>query len=386
MLALQDAAAELRRIAFDPSATLLDLLRIVFAFSALWLFVFTIAAWILRRITRDAPWLRAAIERDYERSTKEMYEQMGIKTTKEEAMVMLMNDWAPMQVIAIQHLAGSLLCVPSILGIGDPSWASSLAVLGVLSEMGWEIEHACEMVYTRLFTPGGEKKVPNGLVVIIIFHHSLTCILGLPMVLHYRELKALHWLCFNLQLGGAIIVVIEYSKFLDVSRPRDLAQFKALNLLLVLFSFWTRGLHWFYLCGEVILTWYQDKNWTFMAVGSPPILLFTLFNVLCNVIPMFKRWRKFRHVVAEYEAVPSDAPMKMRRQSTMNLEAAVAELLAEEEKDPFDRVQDFLESLERPDRKIERRATMPPKRGRRGSVNQMMKMQSVPAHKWMKED
>ena len=78
MLALaHDAFAELRRSAFDNEAALPDLLRIVLAFSVLWLFVFTIAAWILRRLTRDAPWLRAAIERDYERSTKEMYEQMG---------------------------------------------------------------------------------------------------------------------------------------------------------------------------------------------------------------------------------------------------------------------------------------------------------------------
>ena len=65
---------------------------------------------------------------------------MGIEVTKEQYIENGMNDWPFMQVMVIQHFAGAMLCVPSLVGWGSVEWSSSIAALGILSEMGWELE------------------------------------------------------------------------------------------------------------------------------------------------------------------------------------------------------------------------------------------------------
>ena len=74
----------------------------------------------------------------------------------------MMRDWP--NIITLQHATGAMFCVPSLLGLGDASWASSLTCLGCLSEFGWEMEHTAEIAYTRLIKENGEKKCPNLLV------------------------------------------------------------------------------------------------------------------------------------------------------------------------------------------------------------------------------
>ena len=134
-----------------------------------------------------------------------------------------------------------------------------------------------DVIYKRYFTPDGKVRVPNIMMVIFIFHHSLTCSMGMPMILRYRSLRALHWLSFDLQLGGAVFEIAEYSKLLDIRKPNEMRQFKICNFVLFVFMSWTRFFHWTYLCGSILLTFYRDENWSFFAAGIFPILIFSLF-------------------------------------------------------------------------------------------------------------
>ena len=115
------------------------------------------------------------------------------------------------------------------------------------------------------------------------------------------------------------------------------------------------------------------------------MLLFTVFSAVFIVIPTHKRFMKFISVSAEYESLPSDAPIETRRQSIMNLQDAIDELLMEETDMTMvldRRVGEFLDSLEQEDRaKLERRRSMPTIRTRRVSTR-LMKTFSVPDHAW----
>ena len=170
-----------------------------------------------------------------------------------------MRDWPDLLVVSVQHLTGTIFCVPSLLGLGDASWASSLACLGCLSEAGWEVENIAEIICVRLFTKHGKNKYPNLLILFVVFHHSLTTSLGLPMVLYYRDLWIFHQLVFDLQLAGATLLVLEYTKLLDISQTNDLRKFKMCNFLMLVFAIWSRLVHWVYLSVYMILTWYHDK-------------------------------------------------------------------------------------------------------------------------------
>ena len=189
-----------------------------------------------------------------------MLAELMITMNKEEFITWAMNDWPRMQAIYIQHLIGSFFCIPSILGIGDPNFASSLAICGVLSEMGWELQDAAEMLFVRAFYKNGKAIWPDAIVLIFLVHHSLTTILGVPMVLYYRENKSLHWLCFNLQFAAAIALAVgEYTKLLDLSIPSSLRRFIV-----------------------------QYQAWIFLSLGVVLSSLFTLFSYACCIKPYSK--------------------------------------------------------------------------------------------------
>jgi hypothetical protein len=188
-----------------------------------------------------------------------------------------------MQSIYLQHFIGSLFCIPSILGIGDPSVASSLAVCGVLSEIGWELQDMIDILLTRLFNKEGKKIFPNVIVVILLVHHSLASGLGIPVILYYRHHRTLHWLCFDLQAAaGLALSITEITKLLDITNPKHMRLFKALNFIAFVTMVWTRLIHWTYLTASLFVTWYNDKEWVFLFFGVLISGVFTLFNyVLC---------------------------------------------------------------------------------------------------------
>ena len=223
-------------LAFKEDATVAELFILAGAFALFWLVFFNLARPLLHRLTKDSPWLRAACERDFERTGREHMAAWGIVATKEEAVAWMMQDWARQQPVMLQHLVGALLCVPSVFRLSsDASWTSSLAALGVLCELGFEMMDTVEVVCKRLFK--GAKEVPNSHLLFLAFHHGLTSVLGIPMIVHYRTLVPLHWLCFDLQIVAASVVVTEYGRMLDLKKAGDLLQFKIINfIMLVLVS------------------------------------------------------------------------------------------------------------------------------------------------------
>ena len=65
-----------------------------------------------------------------------MCQALRVKWTRQRYIEIMLNDWPKMQGIYLQHFIGGALCLPAVLGYTD-SWATNLACLGVLSEMGW---------------------------------------------------------------------------------------------------------------------------------------------------------------------------------------------------------------------------------------------------------
>eukprot|EP00581_Thalassiosira_minuscula_P019389 CAMPEP_0183715610 /NCGR_PEP_ID=MMETSP0737-20130205/9758_1 /TAXON_ID=385413 /ORGANISM="Thalassiosira miniscula, Strain CCMP1093" /LENGTH=307 /DNA_ID=CAMNT_0025944721 /DNA_START=419 /DNA_END=1342 /DNA_ORIENTATION=+ len=248
--------------------------------------------------------------------------------TKEECIAWSMNDWPRMQCILLQHLAGSLLCIPSLFGIGDPSVASSLAICGVLSEIGWELQDMIEILFVRAFFKNGKAIWPDAIVIVFLVHHSLSTILGLPMILYYRSNRSLHWLCFDLQFAAAMALWVgEYTKLMDITNPSKLRQFKVLNFIACVTMLWTRVIHWTYLCFDLYITWWQDEAYTFLSIGILVSIGFTAFSYIACVKPFCRNFVKFLHVSEIYEKLPTNAAPEKRRSSVVQLDQAMADLL-----------------------------------------------------------
>mmetsp|Transcript_35614 Transcript_35614/g.47828 ORF Transcript_35614/g.47828 Transcript_35614/m.47828 type:complete len:304 (-) Transcript_35614:501-1412(-) len=269
-------------IAFNENATAQELICLVIFFSVFWAVTFSTIVIIVLPLVYDKPWLRVVSERDYERSAKKDLADLGYHMTKEEFIHWHMTFWPQTQAIALQHLFGAVICLPAILNIGDPKVCSSLVCVGILSEMGWEIQDLLKIFYKRLFTPTGKVEVPDFLFSMMVFHHSLTLPLGVPTVLRYRNLRTLHWLCFELQWSGVVTVIVaEYCKILDVTKRGQLRQFLILSTVSFIVMLITRGFHWVYLVGEFIFVWYNEKAWSFLVIGAPFWLLFFIFQLCC---------------------------------------------------------------------------------------------------------
>ena len=126
---------------------------------------------------------------------------------------------------------------------------------GILSEIGWEAQDLAEMIFVRTFFKDGKHIWPNSIFIVMLLHHSLSSVLGVPMILYYRTSKTLHWLTFDLQFAGAIALMVgEYTKLLDISKPSGLHQFKWLNGLALVIMVWTRVINWSYLCANLFIT------------------------------------------------------------------------------------------------------------------------------------
>jgi len=339
---LGETGSYLLGIVLNPHSSASELSLIVLAFAVFWFVTFYIIKSLIRPFVHNKPWLRAAVERDYERSAKKVFQDLQINMTKEEAIAWSMNDWPRMQCVYLQHLAGSLFCFPSLLGIGDPSIQCGLAMCGILSEIGWEMQDLAEMIFVRTFFKDGKHIWPNSILIVMLMHHSLSSVLGVPMVLYYRTSKTLHWLTFDLQVAGAIALMVgEYTKLLDISKPSGLRQFKWLNGLALVIMVWTRVIDWSYLCTNLFITWNNDQAYGFLCVGGAMSVFFSLFSYFACVKPYYKKFLKFLYVSAEYESLPADVKPEVRRASVIKLDEAVAELVADDE---MERLAEIVES------------------------------------------
>lgn len=146
---------------FDQDATAQDLLLVVGFLAVFWAVFFTLFSALFRPLVYGKPWLVAAGERDYEHGGKELFKQLGFMDMGKDKFVTQFMDMWPWTIgIILQHFIGGMLCVPSILAIGDQEVAASLACLGILSEMGWEIQDLITWIYKRFGLPDGKAMVP----------------------------------------------------------------------------------------------------------------------------------------------------------------------------------------------------------------------------------
>mmetsp|Transcript_1157 Transcript_1157/g.1891 ORF Transcript_1157/g.1891 Transcript_1157/m.1891 type:complete len:322 (+) Transcript_1157:996-1961(+) len=250
-------------------------------------------------------------------------EEAGIKCSKEEYLQWFMRNWVGGPLVPLQHLVDGALCIPAVLKMGDPRVYSSLACLGIMNEMGFEIQDVIKTLY--FFTPA---EVPSFVLFLIFIHHSLTTCLGLPTILCYRSLSTLHWLCFDLQGAAAVSTFIYgYTKILDVTKRGALKQFLILSWISFLVMLIARFFHWVYLVGEFIFVWYNDKAWAFLVVGTLFLLIFSYFNFAIVLKSMYGRLQKFMKMSAEHDSLPSDATEKTRSQSVRNLNLAATQVL-----------------------------------------------------------
>jgi len=312
---------------FDDEPTASTLLHIAIFMAFFWGVFFAIANPIIAFIVREKQWLRTSSDREYELN-REVYKALGLNfESKDEYFEFNRGFWPNMQLIIFQHIIGGSLCLPSVLGLLDDSTSSSLACLGIMSEIGWEIQDIITMVYKRYFLPHGEILVPKALFTINLLHHSLATVLGVPLILRYRNLKVMHWICLDLQAAGALgLGVSEYTKLLDVTIPSQLLQFQVLTFLTLVLLIWTRIFHWFYLMGNFMILWYDEKAWTFLIVGTIICGLFTIFSVFVIIVPIYNKFKKFLKKKAEHQSLPADVDDKTKRGSLLMLQEVAADV------------------------------------------------------------
>ena len=127
-----------------------------------WFGAFAVITGALARLIRDEPeWIRRASDRDYKRNGKEMAKLLGHDSSPETCRKNFIRLWPYTQALSIQHFVGGFLCIPSLFHLlpNNPSLASSLACLGILSELGWEIQDLATWIYRRYCTKGGKDTV-----------------------------------------------------------------------------------------------------------------------------------------------------------------------------------------------------------------------------------
>ena len=272
-----------------------------------------------------------------------MAESLGMPVTRDEHIERYKESFAWMWGIVLQHFVGGLLCVPSVLQlefVGDEKFRTSLACLGVISEIGWEIEDTVILIYKRYFTPNGKSTVPGALLVLMCVHHTLGTGLGLPMILAYRDMKSFHGIVLNLQLGASISIGVgEYTKLLDISKPRQLRTFQNLTAFALITAVLTRAIHWPFAAYQVLVCWYQEQAWVLFSVGVVVTLLFTMFSFVAIIQPYYNRFVKFSKKKAEYEALP-DTPetVASRRSSFLEVQDAALNIVYDLDEDDEDEI------------------------------------------------
>lgn len=361
---LPEIAEDIKSSAFDESPEPKQLFMVALALAFFWAIAFKIMMDGIYMLIRDEPaWIVQAADRDYDRSGKQLAEKFGMDASREGCRKQFLGMWPWMQAVLVQHFVGGFLCVPSLFNLmpDNPSMASSLACLGILSELGWEMQDSVYWIHKRYFTKNGKETVALPFMVVLCVHHSMTMCLGVPLILRYRNLKTLHWLCFDLQLGAAISLgVAEYTKLLDLSVPSHLRQFQFLTTFALISVVWTRLFHWIYLVVEFIMVWYREEAHAFLAVGGFLGTLFSVFSYLAVVEPYYKRWHKFCLRKREYEHVVESktSTQQQRRSSFLALDEAAEDMILELERETaMEEVADWI--LKPRDVAINRRASLP---------------------------
>ncbi|KAL7514670.1 hypothetical protein ACHAXN_011902 [Cyclotella atomus] len=318
---------------FNPTPTQHDLLLLISSISLFWYITFRILHTFLHPFALRQKWLHAAFAREYDRVGHSMCNALNVQWSKERYIQIFLNDWPKMQGIYLQHFIGGALALPAVLNHSsiinfDNDTAASLACLGILSEMGWELSDLVDIFVTRTTMSDGKERIPNSLVIIFAIHHSMALTLGIPMVLKYRYLREMHLLTFNLQWAAAIAIgVNEITKCLDLKNPSQLWGFRVMNGLCFLIMAWMRGVMWIQLSWRMIWIWVEDEEWACLGVGLVVCALITGFNFALCIYPFYKKMVKF----SVWKEVVGG--MGKREESQETLDTEVSSLLEDDEEE-----------------------------------------------------
>ena len=304
----------------DLSTTWPELAKIVAFFAILWFIVLTTADAIIQPLLRNSKWVIDAFQRNYKHSTtkkeRKMLKKMDVLMTKEEYLQLAINGFPRFQANSLQHFVGTCFCVPAIFNIEefDSVTASSIAMLGILSEMGWELMDMLRMICVRIFRKNGKKLVPDGVILIDLAHHSLASCLGIPFILYYRDSRMLHWMVFDLHFSGVVWTnTLTITKFLDVSDPKQMRLFKVLNSICFVVFVWTRIIHWIYLASSLVRATLDSESWVFgLFVSYIALYVFTRYSFHIFVLPLYNKCkmlppRKKKRKATKDESMPISA-------------------------------------------------------------------------------
>jgi len=167
---------------FDENATYGDLLKLVAVLAVLVRAIFyllePIISWLSNGPLKQR-YLRIA-ELEYNRSDKIEEQEMFGVTTKEEYVEHIAASLSNFLRTSITHLTGGMCTIPFLLGL---TWLStsvriSIACLGIVIEMAFEVQDFGDIVIYRLFM-GAEGKKKNSK------YHDFWCVpSSLPNLLH----------------------------------------------------------------------------------------------------------------------------------------------------------------------------------------------------------
>ena len=236
--------------------------------------------------------------------------------TKEEYLQLTIYGFPRMQTVCLQHFVGTCFCIPAIFNIGgfESATASSIAMLGILSEMGWELMDVLRMIYVRIFRENGKKIVPDRVFHIELAHHSLASCLGVQFILNFHDSRMLHWMVFDLHFSSAIMMTTStITKFLDITDPRQMRLFKVLNFICFVVVVWTRIIHWVYLASSFAIALFESGSWAFGLFGSYiGLYVFTRHSFHIFVLPLYNKCkmlppRKKKRKATKDESMPIPA-------------------------------------------------------------------------------
>lgn len=212
-------------------------------------------------------------------------------------------------IIGLQHLAGGVLILPALLGVGDPGVAHKLAMVGALSELSYDVWDSARSLYRHCVAnslPGGRRAL-----IFVLLHHQMSLALVLPMNTHYSHSRLYLHMVFNLMgAGGFALFVSHAGQMLDLRTRRDLLVMRGLATAQFAVMLYTRVLAFFPLAACLLHTAYRDGSWLILGVGAPALGFMAFFNAL--ILPSaYRRMRKFYAMSVgdpeEHQRIPEKA-------------------------------------------------------------------------------
>ena len=180
---------------------------------------------------------------------------LNVDIERDYARNLYMKAWG----IGAQHLTGGIFSIPLLCGLGDPKVAVALTRHAALCEMGFEVGDFLAMIKTRMFEKDGAKKLPMVIIIVMSFHHSMTCLMAIPMNLNYGDKVIYAEILFIMQGAAAVAILIgQYSSMIDVKTDSGVSQMFWLTLLSSFIMFYTRGIHYLWIGYRMCKMFYDD--------------------------------------------------------------------------------------------------------------------------------